>query len=375
MKIQPKRLITAGGTLLCALGIGYFMQSTSQPPAATKGQDAASAGMTANASAPAQQAVANGSVELNEITMTSAAPAIPMAPKPVVTIEPEVAPDPNTLPETVMAPDPAATPVSAAVPEAPMAPAVPVIQASLQDDTPVTEPDTAQIQPDLTCDYQLTATSEAAAMVRLNLSAPCMINERFTLHHNGMMISEVTDADGNGEYTLPALSENAVFIVAFSNGEGAFANVEVSSLEYYDRAVVQWSGDSGMQIHAREFGADYGSDGHVWVDAARDQSSAALGQGGFITRHGAADLDDALLAEVYTFPSGVMNRDGDVALSVEAEVTQANCGRDVEAQSIQKTADGSLKSQDLVLAMPECNAIGDFLVLKNMLNDLKIAAK
>ena len=60
-------------------------------------------------------------------------------------------------------------------------------------------------------------------------------------------------------------------------------------------------------------------------------------------------------------------------MSVEAEITQANCGRDVEAQSIQKTADGELKTQDLVLAMPDCNTVGDFLVLKNLLNDLKIA--
>ena len=324
--MERKRLITAGGTLLCALGIGYFMQSTA--PAKPAPQEAAAAAKDAT----------EEKVELEQITLTSAVPTLPKTPEPVVL------------------------------------PSQNVEQAALSGDDVANAP-AEQAQPQLACEYDLTAQPEAAAMVRLNLSAPCMTNERFTLHHNGMMITQATDDAGQSEMIVPALNETAVFIVAFANGEGAVANVQVTSLEYYDRAVVQWKGNSGMQIHALEYGADYGSDGHVWADASRDQSSAALGQGGFITRHGASDMDGALVAEVYTFPSGIMTDAGAVALSVEAEVNQANCGRDIEAQSIQKMADGSLQTQDLVLAMPDCNAIGDFLVLKNLLNDLKIAAK
>ncbi len=341
--MQKTRLITAGGTLMCALGIGYFMQS-SQAPSAPQ-TIVTTAGLISGPAQPAPEAIVKDmemsedqSIDLGDVTLTSAARAKPDAPA------------------------------------ASELPAQPVVEVALKDE-PVVQPETTEIEPDLACEYVLKASSEAAAMVRLALSAPCMADERFTLHHNGMMISEVTDADGTSELVVPALSENAIFIVAFPNGEGAVANAQVSSLEYYDRAIVQWRGKGGMHIHALEFGADYGAEGHVSVEAARDQSVAALGQGGFITRHGAGDLDDALMAEVYTFPTGVMTRDGDVALRVEAEVTAANCGRDVEAQSIQKKADGTLKTQDLVLAMPNCNAIGDFLVLNNLLNDLKIAAK
>lgn len=342
MQIQPKRLITAGGTLLCALGIGYFMQSTAQTQQAPAQTPVVTSAGVLGGSGPVLQTPkadtadsAAPAVELNEVTLTSAAPAkLEM---------PEVA-------------------------------TLPVVDVALQED-PDAEVKPEELQQELTCEHALTAATEAAAMVRLSLDAPCMVNERFTLHHNGMMISEVTDNDGQREFVVPALAGNAVFIVAFANGEGAVATVEVTSLTDYDRAVVQWRGDAGLQIHALEFGADYETAGHVWADAARDVSSAALGQGGFVTRHGASDLDNALMAEVYTFPTGVMSRDGEIALSVEAEVTQANCGRDLEAQSIQKQVGGTLKTQDLVLAMPECSAIGDFLVLKNLLNDLKIAAK
>lgn len=340
--IERKRLTTVGGTLICALGIGYFMQSTAQPPAAMQKQVAAKPAAEKpevnqqQALAPVKESNAIG--EIKEITLTAAAPVLPKAPSPAVL------------------------------------PGHPVVKVAL-DDVPVVQMPEEVPAPSLSCEHQLTARSEAAAMVRLQLDAPCMINERFTLHHNGMMFTQVTDSDGQSDFTVPALSKNAVFIVAFANGEGAVANASVSSLEYYDRAVLQWKGESGMQIHALEYGSDYGSDGHVWADAARDNSVAALGEGGFLTRLGAADVDNALLAEVYTFPTGVAKRGGDVQLSVEAEVSGMNCGRDVEAQSIQKGADGGLKTQDLVLAMPDCNAIGDFLVLKNLLNDLKIASK
>ena len=130
-----------------------------------------------------------------------------------------------------------------------------------------------------------------------------------------------------------------------------------------------------MQIHALEYGAGYGDEGHVWAGAPRDMAAAAQGKGGFVTRHGRGGMDTALMAEVYTFPAGLMDREGDVELSVEAEVTQNNCDRDVEAQTIQISAGGKPLVQDLVLAMPGCDATGDFLVLKNLVNDLKIARK
>ena len=81
------------------------------------------------------------------------------------------------------------------------------------------------------------------------------------------------------------------------------------------------------------------------------------------------------MAEVYTFPTGVAQQSGNVELTVEAEVTQANCGRDITAQSLEVTGSAPLRVRDLELAMPVCDAVGDFLVLKNMVNDLKIAQK
>lgn len=319
-----KRYIIAGGALACALGIGYFMQASPNSPANVR-----AAGMV-DADEP--------KINISQITLTSAAPTPPVAMA-----------EPAALP---------AAPVTLAVAR----------DTPLADDLPVEE-----VSPGFACEYSMTAEPLAAAMVQVTLDAPCMINEKFTLHQNGMMFTEATDENGHSVLTVPALSENAVFIASFGNGDGAIATTKVDTLAYYDRFVVQWGGESGMKIHALEYGSDFGDEGHVWVNAAHDMARAARGEGGFLTRHGSPDLDNALIAEVYTFPTETALRAGDVSLRVEAEVTAGNCGRDIEAQTIAIDDVSGLKVQDIVLAMPDCDGIGDFLVLNNLFNDLKVA--
>ena len=342
---KAKRYITAGGTLFCALGIGFLMQTNAQQSKTTP----------ALAPEPVESSVIDGKAtqdasltggdtfEISDIQLTAADSVTP----------PKAAPQPRNLPDRPLA---RASFDDAAVVEAPVG------------DLPKEEP-----APEFSCEFDLTATPGAAAMVTLELKAPCMVNERFTLHHNGLMFTAVTDEAGNSRMTVPALAENSVFIVAFANGDGAVANAEVSSVEYYDRYVVQWQGQSGLQVHALEYGADYGEAGHVWADAARDMGTAARGEGGFITRLGLPGMEGGRMAEVYTFPTLTAQQDGEIDLSLEAEVTRANCGRDIEAQSLRISGTKPPAASDLVLAMPECDAVGDYLVLKNLFNDLKIA--
>jgi hypothetical protein len=223
------------------------------------------------------------------------------------------------------------------------------------------------------CAATLEARPVAAAMVDLTLSVPCERNARVTLHHNGMMVSETTDMNGRLAAQMPALSQTAVYMASFASGRSAMAKAEVTSLDVYDRVVVQWQGPGELQIHALEFGADYGDEGHIWMGAPRDIAAAALGKGGFVTRHGRTMPDQDLRAQVYTFPSGTSATLGDVALTVETEVSGDNCGRQMEGQALQITGGGALGVTDLTVDMPGCEAIGDFLVLKNLLQDLKIA--
>lgn len=227
---------------------------------------------------------------------------------------------------------------------------------------------------DLACKPKLAATPAAAAMVTLSLDAPCHMNAPVTFHHNGMMFTLATDDLGLLQTTVPSLSETALFMADLGDGQAAVAKSEVSSFIFYDRAAVQWQGDSGLELHAREFSEAYSGPGHVWRDAMRDVNTAATGKGGMMVRLGDATLPDARLAEVYTYPSGTSQQAGEILLTVEAEITATNCDSDVAAQSLQARPSGRIKVQDLSIAMPECDAVGDFLVLKNLLEDLTIAA-
>lgn len=389
--MTKSRLIMMGGTLTCALGIGVLMQMT---VADTTDEDAPKLQSASVAVSPlladptftpestATNKAPNEALPETKVASELAEALIGDAPEDVAASEPtidiassatfEVAEgalnlEAATLTRAEPTP-PAAAPQPAALSHAPLE-----VKVAALGDTPSIETLREETAPGFSCEMMLSARPDDAALVALDLDAPCMANERFTLHHNGMMITGVTDDAGEWQADIPALSQQALFIVAFANGEGTIANAEVAALSQYDRYVVQWKGYSGMQIHALEYGADYGQVGHVWHDTARDADMALRGEGGFLLSLGDAGMDDALRAEVYSFPTGSAQRDGDVKISLETEITQANCGRDIEAQALIKTANGTLGARDLKLAMPDCNAVGDFLVLKNLYEDLKIA--
>lgn len=365
---RAKQILMAAGTFSVALGIGFVMQNG----------DALAGRFTDESQARSVQSeplvVAMPQVPLGHMptgpldlavpaVVLSAEPAMPELPSPMLVPQAPLM-TAITLPEDVASPSFAPDQIELASVETsevmsdalPSAPSEPVAAAPV-------------------CDPSLTARLGAAAMVDLTLSAPCAPDAAVVMHHQGMMFTLVTDQAGLAQVSVPALAEVAVFVAELGGGSGAAASIVVPDLADYDRAVLQWQGQGGMELHALEFGASYDSEGHVWAGAARDAAAAVAGTGGFITRLGVDSADAALIAEIYTFPSGAVSQDGTVQLSVEAEVTAGNCGRDVAAQSIQIAPAADPSVIDLTMTMPDCSTIGEFLVLNNMLRDLTLAAR
>lgn len=251
-----------------------------------------------------------------------------------------------------------------------------VVKATIsQEAEPEITIPTAPADTGFACDIDMTATPIAGAMMTVALTAPCHGSDRVTFHHNGLMFTELVQPDGTLSVDVPALTENALVIASFMDGAGAVATAQVTSVPFYDRVALQWRGDAGLQLHAREFDAEYFTDGHIWQGSISDPARAATGNGGFLTKLGAADAPDALLAEVYTFPSGMTETSGTVALTVETEILAANCDTSVEAQTLELRGGSPLMSKELTIDVPGCDAIGDFLLLKNIVEDLTIAAK
>ncbi|WP_299548044.1 hypothetical protein [uncultured Tateyamaria sp.] len=333
---RVKEIATGVATLSIAIGIGFVMQSSES---AKERYGAAARPATLSAVTEADEPLSGNAsadilLEVQEIELTSASDAESMP-----------------VPRTDSNVQRVSVPVTAELPED-------------ADNLPLADG----------CQISANAEVVSAAMVTLTLAAPCAINERLTVHHNGMMFTETTDAAGELTVTVPALMEQAVFILALTNGDGAVAQATVPDLTQYERTTVQWRGRAGFKLHAREFGAEYGQDGHIWSGVDQNADGMTQGENGYIIRLGDSRSVEPLMAEVYTYPSGKSARSGTINLSVEAEVTMANCGLEVEAQSLEMMAGGKIKTQDLTLAVPGCDAVGSFLVLNNLVSDLKVAS-
>ena len=230
----------------------------------------------------------------------------------------------------------------------------------------------ALVEPQLVaCAVQMTAETLPMAFVALTVDAPCNANAMVTFHHQGMKFSEMTDADGHVSALVPALSETAMFMSAFEAGETAIATTHVPEIAAFERIVMQWSGTRAAQLHALEFGAAYGAKGHLWNASASEMDFLSQPQSGFFVSLGD---ETGAMAEIYSYPitSGTT---GKVAISVELEVTARNCGQAISVQGIQWRPSSGRTSSDLEMTLPDCDAVGSYLVLKNMFKDLTVSAK
>ncbi len=301
-----KNYVTTGGTVACALAIGYLMQSGSahKPGVEPDGERVASIA--------AQESDLAG-LEGVMLTSSSTAEANPI-----------------TLPK-------------------------PPLPARIQP------------RPPSSCDLSARATTLPDANVKLRVRAPCHIDSAIEIHHSGLIFSTTTDRRGALDLTMPALSEYAIFLISLPDQIGTVATTHVPEINSFNRVALQWQGETELQLHALEFGAGYGEEGHVWSgpEASGAGSVIHLGQGGSAT---------ARNVEVYSFPIRAATESGAITLSVEAEVTEANCGQNLSVQSLEWRTDQRLRSRELTLDLPGCDAAGDFLVLNNLFPDLTIAA-
>jgi hypothetical protein len=356
---KARKYLTAGGTFAAAAITAHFMQSSGGE---TTNAGFVSAPVLSVFAATAEEPV-KPTQRLNDVVIVASAVDPAPVRQPTILGEAAIAPLP---PKDTMMPTP-----------------LPQVGLSLADrmaKTPVDPSPAAAIinaprrnEFGLTCGPILSASMKEAAMVSLILTAPCRGNEEVVVFHSDLSFSGRLNPLGTYTVDVPAFEAEADFRLVFEDGTEAFAMVDVPMVDMTDRVAIVSDGQSGLQIHALEFGANYNEKGHVWSGAARDAATAILEGGGYMIRLGDESTATPIIAEVYTFPDFAKQRDGVVRLSVEAEVTSYNCGKEVEGRTIELGRDGEVTQVAMTVAIPDCTAIGEYLVLKNLLRDLKIA--
>ncbi len=269
-------------------------------------------------------------------------------------------------------------------PELPVPPAAtltPILQTppSLRDrvtrdqPAPLLPRDEARLVPlGAPCRAELVTTAKPAGIIGLTISAPCWPSSPVHIRHSGLNITETLDAQGRLSIDLPALSPVARIEVAYPDNTFGHEVLELPEVEALYRVALSWEGTQILTLHALELGAAHGQRGHIYSAHRGTPARTVRGVGGFLTRLGDGT---GSVAEIYTYPREDARSRGVVRLSAEAEVTSATCGRVAEASAIQTDALGGLQTSEVVLSMPDCEALGEIVLLKNLFRDLRLAGR
>ncbi len=347
---RKRKYLGMAAIVLVALGAGQLVQTMAggQPPRPATPENIVK---TAAGPEPAIPAA------MMDPLLSAALPVAPAAAS--------VDPAPDTLaPGTAEAATagPATTELAALTAEVPAMPAgdtLPAVDPSVA--TPPFATGTAATPP---CDPVLTLTAAPQAMISVVLSSPCQPGGRVVLRHAGLTVAETLDGKGILVLDLPALEAKAQVSVLLPEAITAESSVEIPGLAQIRRFAVQWMADDTFQLTALENGAAYGEPGFVSAE------NPVSPNGGYLMSLGNPADAMPMLAQVYTWPGDGKTRAEPV---IEAAVTDLTCGREMLGRTL-LSDNGRVSAKDLSLAMPDCSATGDILVLNNLVAGTTLAA-
>ena len=348
-----RRLALAVSLLAVGLGAGHLVQSRSAAPAAAP-QPLADAAPVADLPTGTVVAAGLAQTALKPENVEQLAAGLDDLPSPL-----------SVLPSTEgLSPLPAAPALKPAAPVAP-----PAAQAAPLPPSADTAPAQTATAPAPACDMTLDLLADSNAMIGITVIAPCRPNQRVMVKHGGLSVTGKTSASGTMFMNLPAMEVQAKLDLTFPDGEKLGSVVEMPEVASLQRFAVQWLDRDAFQLQAFENGADYGQPGHVSAAMPHTPAPGLASEGGFVTLLGDADVDLPMQAEVYTFPIR-----GSAEVLVEAAVTPETCGRELLGETI-SVVGGTVNISELTLAMPECDAAGDILVLKNLVPEMTLASR
>ncbi|MBD3785447.1 MAG: hypothetical protein IE922_00570 [Sphingomonadales bacterium] len=265
---------------------------------------------------------------------------------------PMPATDPAALqPVPVPAADPMATGVQvtgltisevAALPQLPTRPLSP--EALRADPALPAEPAVQGFQP-ACAPATLSLGPMPRGLVSVALSAPCDPGGTVTLRQGPMGFAARLDATGRWSGVIPALGPEVSVAALLPSGEGLDATRAVAGTDLIDRMILLWTGPAAIHLNAYEYGSAYGGAGHIFAAAPRTPDTPL---GGYMLAYG--DGAEGPHAEVYSAPAAMT----DIRFDLEAPVTAASCGRDLQAQVLHVRAGRFEAPVQVTFAMPDC---------------------
>ena len=223
----------------------------------------------------------------------------------------------------------------------------------------------------LNCDVRFSATALPTAMVQLNLTAPCHISAPITIRHNGLLFTATTSNIGHFNINLPALQQDAKFDLLLAGSNTYTAKINIPTATDFRRVALVWAGQASMEIHAFELLSSATKTKHIWRNNPENPHRALQGRGGFLIRFDGGTKPNASHTEIYSFPTGPFVKPTTTRLHVKISTDKNSCGKNLTVTALQSAEAGKLEATNYSLTMPTCDKVGEHLLLKNLLTDLK----
>lgn len=155
-------------------------------------------------------------------------------------------------------------------------------------------------------------------MVRVSLIADCYASRPFVFLHAGLEFGARFDANGVAEMELPVLEIAPEISARLEDGTVVTAplNIDIRSVEQTHRVAISWTAPVNLDLHAFEYSAGYGADGHVWEQNPRQFRDVRRPGGGFHSSY-PATTNEGQSIEVYTFWANRRTRPGFMRIAVD----------------------------------------------------------
>ena len=221
-------------------------------------------------------------------------------------------------------------------------------------------PDLALGANGLPCGPSLQVAPERAGVLWVTVTAPCRAGEAVEIVHGPLRFTERLSVRGALRATVPRLTREAgitarigeTFLKADAAVDGETAHV----------SGLVWSPPLELSLVALEFGAGQGDRGHL---------TAGVDSGaGRVLRLGEPAL--GVVTDLYIGPR--TEGPGVVRLHVRARRTEAACGGEQPLVAF-RTGSSGLAVRDIRLRLGPCDGAPETILLKNLLEDLKIAGR
>ena len=254
-------------------------------------------------------------------------------------------------------------PVLAVAPEMPVD--LPILASPPARDLPRMETSTVPFGPalgwnGLPCGPSLHVEPAGTGLMWVTVHAPCRAGEIVEVAHGPLRFAERLSLRGTLSVGVPRLAPGYGFTARI--GEILLHAAPAVDGERMDVSGLVWSAPLTLSVAAFEFGAASGSPGHI---------TAGSGNGaGRVLRFG----DPALgpVTELYVGPDTA--GPGVVRFHVEAQPTTAACTGE-QLLTAFHSAPGGLTVREIILRLGPCDAALEIIVLKDLLEDLKIAGR